>query len=680
MSASPAFADRSLPIEGMSGDACVARVERALAAVPGVRQADVNLAAEAVHVRSEGVVPLAALRSAVQRAGYRLSEHALRLRIEGMSCASCCARVERALQRQPGAISASVNLATEMADVVLAARDPDVEGLLQAVGRAGYRAVPVPDDAVPEARPLCAGAAGGPVLAALLLAAPLALPLLGLLLGRHWALPSVLQLLLATPVQFVLGARFYKAGWKALRARSGNSDLLVALGTSAAYGLSVCLLLSGGTVLYFGASAGVIALVLLGKWLEACAKRQATAALRALQAQRPRKARVRQDDGSERVLPLARVRSGDLVAVRPGERIAVDGEVLEGGGEVDEAPVTGESRPVAKQPGERVIGGSVNGASPLLVRAGAVGADATLARIVRLMASAQAAKAPIQRLADRASAGLVPAVPVLALLTLLAWGFGTHDWERALLNAVAVLLVACPCALGLAAPTALMAGTGVAARHGILFRDAQALGLAQALSVVAFDQASLLAEGRPGPPAGGRPGDDAARAVQRLRDLDIDTVLLSGDDAASATALGRALGLDDVRAAVPAQDQAALVAGLRARGRVAMAGDGLDGASALAAADLGIALGTGPDVALHAAGITLLRPDPALVADAIAIARRTTTRLRQNLGWACVHHLVGLPLAALGLLDPVLAGAAMAFSSVGVIANALRLQRWRPGR
>ena len=353
------------------------------------------------------------------------------------------------------------------------------------------------EDGTAAARRPAAGADARPVVAALALALPLALPMVGLLWGAHWMLPGWLQWLLATPVQFVLGARFYKAGWKALRAGSGNMDLLVALGTSAAYGLSVYLLLTGGMHLYFEASAVVIALVLLGKWLEARSKRQTTAAIRALQALRPESARVRREDGSEQELPLAQVRSGDLVVVRPGERIAVDGEIVEGASQVDESLITGESLPVAKQPGDRVTGGAVNAEGRLLVRATTVGAESTLARIVRLVESAQAAKAPIQRLVDRVSAVFVPVVLALALLTLLGWGAATQDWERAILNAVAVLVIACPCALGLATPAALMAGTGVAARHGILIKDAEALEVAHALAVVAFDKTGTLTQGRP---------------------------------------------------------------------------------------------------------------------------------------------------------------------------------------
>ncbi|RZL03412.1 MAG: copper-translocating P-type ATPase [Rubrivivax sp.] len=729
-----------------------------------------------------------------------LPAHAWAMTIEGMNCASCVARVEKALNKVPGVISAQVNLATETATVQTASADLGLDTLVAAVERAGYVARPVEEEAAEVHQAPEPGLPDWwPIAVSAVLSAPLVLPMVGMVLGQDWALNGWWQWALATPVQFWLGARFYRGGWSALRAGSGNMDLLVALGTSAGYGLSVYLLLRhdghGMPHLYFEASAAVITLVMLGKWLETRAKHQTSAALGALQALRPDTARVRQGT-QDREVPLARVRVGDLVVVRPGERVPVDGDVAEGASEVDASLITGESLPVAKHEGDRVIGGSVNGPGLLLVRTIAVGAESTLSRIVRLVESAQAGKAPIQRLVDQVSAVFVPVVIGIAGLTLLAWGLGTGQWENAILNAVAVLVIACPCALGLATPTAIMAGTGVAARHGILIKDAESLEMAHAIKTVAFDKTGTLTEGKPRlldwasvggseaafladsaaiqsgsehplaaavlqlaqekglarPQAShlralagrgmaalvdgrelrlgstrlmqelgvdlsplqaraeqcqqqgqtvswladvtsGQPprlrgllafGDtvkaSASRAVSRLRQHGVRTVLLTGDNRGSAEAVARQLGIDEFRAEVLPQDKAVIVAELKAAGHgVAMVGDGINDAPALAAADVGIAMSTGTDVAMHAAGITLMRGDPALVFDAIDISRRTRTKIRQNLFWAFVYNLVGIPLAALGLLNPVMAGAAMAFSSVSVVTNALMLNRWKGG-
>ena len=704
----------------------------------------------------------------------------IKLPIEGMTCASCVARVEKALKAVPGVATAEVNLATETATVSLAEGAPP-HSLLAAVERAGYaaRLAPAPQTAKDRS--------WWPVA----LAAGLTLPLIASMLAG-WSLPGWLQLALATPVQFWLGARFYRAGWKALLARSGNMDLLVALGTSAAYGLSVYMLWKHWEHephLYFEASAAIITLVLLGKWLEARAKRQTTAAIRALQALRPETARVRR--GSTEIdVPVGELGLDDLVVVRPGERMPADGIVLEGRSHADESMLTGDSLPVAKEPGNAVTGGAVNGEGVLAVRVTAVGAQTTLARIIDLVESAQAKKAPIQRLVDRVSAVFVPVVLVIAFATLLGWGMASGNWEQAILNAVAVLVIACPCALGLATPTAIMAGTGVAARHGILIKDAEALEIAHGVDAVAFDKTGTLTAGKPSLAAlepyrmerdallelaaalqagsehplaralvaaaggaiagqarevravpgrgiegfvaarhvaigssrwmrelgvdtdvlgdnavklaqqgysvswiadltdrpallgvmafGDAPRPEAAEAVAQLKARGIRTVMLTGDNRAAAEAVGRRLGIDDVRAEVLPADKADALSDLGKRYRTAMVGDGGNDAPALAAADLGIAMGSGTDVAMHAAGVTLMRPDPRLVGAAIDISRRTYAKIRQNLFWAFVYNVVGIPLAALGVLTPVIAGAAMALSSVSVVANALLLKRWKP--
>ena len=710
----------------------------------------------------------------------------IKLPIEGMTCASCVARVEKALKRVPGVGSAEVNLATETATVSLAEGGAP-EALVDAVREAGYEATLTPVAAPVRDR------SWWPVAIATALTLPLVLPMIGGLADQDWMLPGWLQLALATPIQFWLGARFYKAGWKAIVAKAGNMDLLVALGTSAAYGMSVYMLFrhwEHEPHLYFEASSAVITLVLLGKWLEGRAKRQTTAAIRALQALRPDSARVLRA-GEEVQIGLGQLRFGDHLIVRPGERIPADGVVADGRSHVDESMLTGEPLPVAKAAGDPVTGGAVNAEGLLAVSVTAVGAQSTLSRIIELIENAQARKAPIQRLVDRVSAVFVPVVLGIALLTLAGWGLTTGNWEQAILNAVAVLVIACPCALGLATPTAIMAGTGVAARHGILIKDADALESAHAVTTVAFDKTGTLTVGKPkliafevasgdrmaalalaaavqagsehplakavmeaarglsvarpqnlrtvagrgveatvegrrlalgssnwmaelgvrlAPLAtrakeleargltvswladvtdspsilaamafGDEPRAEAREAVQHLQARGVQTVMVTGDNAAAARSIAAGLGIEDVRAHVLPSDKAQVVLELRrGKGRVAMVGDGVNDAPALAAADLGIAMSTGTDVAMHAAGVTLMRPDPRLVAAAIEISRRTYGKIKQNLFWAFAYNVIGIPLAALGVLSPIVAGAAMALSSVSVVANTLLLKRWRP--
>ena len=784
----------SLPVIGMTCASCAGRVERALMKVPGVTAASVNLANEQVRVEADDT-QLGALIQAVENAGYgvRVADH--ELAIEGMTCASCVGRVERALLKVPGVRSASVNLASERAHVE-ALGTLDKAALLQAVERAGYQTTDAgapPDTGGVERR---LQHERWSVVIALLLAAPLVLPMFAELFGGHWMLPPWIQFLLATPVQFILGARFYIAGWKAIRARAGNMDLLVAIGTSAGYGLSLYQWWTApaGQMphLYFEASAVVIALVLLGKYLESRAKRQTSAAIRALEALRPDRA-TRLVEGAEEEVAIGALRLGDLVLVRPGERFPVDGEVVEGESQADEALISGESLPVNKQAGDRITGGAINGDGRLLVRTTALGGETVLARIIRLVEDAQAAKAPIQKLVDRVSQVFVPAVLVIALFTLLGWLLMGAPVEVALINAVAVLVIACPCALGLATPAAIMAGTGVAARHGILIKDAEALEVAHAVTAVAFDKTGTLTSGQPQiihlhgvdgdeseilrlagalqrgsehPLAravlercaalqlqvpevdrsrsltgrgiagqlgdrqlalgnrriledkGLQPGDLAATArnweaegrtlswlvetaprprilglfafgdslkegaaetIAALNARHIQSHLITGDNQGSARMVAEALHIRSVHAEVLPADKAATVAELKQDGAVvAMVGDGINDAPALAAADVGIAMGGGTDVAMHAAGITLMRGDPRLVPAALDISRRTYRKIQQNLFWAFIYNLVGIPLAAFGFLSPVVAGAAMALSSVSVVSNALLLRSWKP--
>ena len=735
--------------------------------------------------------------------------------IGGMTCASCVARVEKALLKVPGVKTAGVNLATESARVLVSADGPSEALLRRAIRDAGYE--PRAADAVMQSPPATAWAGFAPVGIGMALSLPLVLPmLLGALpeavltqLAMPMMLPAWLQCLLATPVQFVLGARFYRAGWHALRAGSGNMDLLVAIGTSAGWALSMWLWLSapsGAMVhLYFESSAVVVTLVLLGKWLETRAKQQTTAAIRALHGLRPAVAHLLGRDGEVDV-PIGEVLVGNRLAITPGERVPADGLLLEGHTEVDESMLTGEPLPVHKTPDTTLTGGSINGDGRVVMRVTAVGQETVLSRIIRLVEDAQAAKAPIQRLVDRVSSVFVPVVMVLAALTLCAWWLTGHPFEQALIHAVAVLVIACPCALGLATPAAIMAGTGVAAKYGILIKDAQALELAHRVDIIAFDKTGTLTVGQPRllgiyvkpdaliataqPPDpkllqiasaiqsgsehplaaavmvaaraaglsittasqmsavpgrgtlgtvdgqaykigslhwmvslgldlgpwlplstklqeqgatvsalvsesasglelcallsfGDEPKPGAKEALAALRQRGIRTVMISGDNQGAADAMARRLGLrpeeGEVMANVLPGEKADRVQALKAGGHtVAMVGDGINDAPALAAADVGMAMGNGTDVAMHAAGITLMRGDPALVAAALAISDRTVRKIRQNLFWAFVYNVAGIPLAALGFLNPVLAGAAMAMSSVSVMSNALLLKRWKP--
>jgi len=759
----------------------------------------------------------------------------VQLAVRGMTCAACVGRVERALRKVPGVQEAQVNFATEIASVTWRpeASAPNPAGLVSAVEDAGYHALiqqpdaPVVEEVVPWWDVWGAVILGG------VASLPLVLPMLW---GAHHFWPAWVQFALATPVQFGLGARFYKAGWAALKDGSGNMDQLVALGTSAAWGLSCWLWWThaqsahaahGGPDLYFESSAVVITLVLLGKALEARAKRQTTAAIRALQALRPDTV-SRLGPQGEVTVPLSQVLVGDTLIVRPGERIPTDGTVTEGASHVDEAMLTGEPLPVAKNQGDRLTGGAINAEGRLVMLVTAVGGQTMLAHIIRRVVDAQATKAPIQRVVDRVSAVFVPTVLVVALLTGLGWWWHGVGGELALIRAVAVLVIACPCALGLATPAAIMAGTGAAARQGILIKDPQALEVAHRVQVVAFDKTGTLTQGHPrlidwqvaqmtsmpsipdwdkpqalrvaaalqagsehplaravleaakgqapleaqavqampgrgvvgrlseagGDAAGllalsgnwglgsarwvdeqaspvtpalkaqadawaacgstvswlmrqtqvadGEPawqvmaamafGDElkpgAAQAVARLHALKVRTVMISGDNRGAAQAMASRLGIQQVVAEVLPGDKADHIQRLQQgeggqRLTVAMVGDGLNDAPALAAADVGMAMANpegGTDVALQAAGITLMRGDPMLVPAALEISRRTSAKIWQNLAWAFGYNVVGIPLAAFGGLNPMLAGAAMALSSVSVVTNALWLSRWKPAR
>ncbi|GAB6053981.1 copper-translocating P-type ATPase CopA1 [Magnetospira thiophila] len=718
----------------------------------------------------------------------KIETQSLDLTISGMTCAACSGRLERVLNKQPGVISATVNLANEKATIAFTDATLVAADLIKAVEQAGFGATLSVDEGVDdlEARQNKRLRRDLWVLGvALALTLPFWVQMVALWTGGWFSLAPLQELILATFVQFGAGARFYVGANNAVRAKSSNMDLLVVLGTTAAYGLSLFLMLRGGSDhLYFEASASVVTLVLLGKVLEGRAKWSATSAIRALGHLRPESACVLRE-GTEIILPVKAVRAGDVVVVRPGERFPVDGEVLEGESQADESLLTGESLPVVKGPGDPVTGGAMNGEGLLRVRATTIGAESTLGRIVRLIENAQASKAPVQRLVDRVAAIFVPVVTVIAYGTFAGHLLNGATATEALIHAVSVLVIACPCALGLATPTAIIVGTGAAARAGILIRDAAALEGAHRARTVVFDKTGTLTEGKPslvvvesfdkrrktdslvtiaaaaqqgsehplaralraeregislppvqrftalpgrgleaevdgkvvlignsrlmgerGIPVTPRPdleaqgqtvvyvvldgkaagmlafGDgikfESPRAIQRLKAMGRQTVLLSGDNRATVEMVGQALDLDRVIAEVLPGDKADVVVALRQQGGVAMVGDGINDAPALAAAEVGIAMGTGTDVAMATAGITLMRGRPDLVADALDISRATYHKIRQNLFWAFVYNIVAIPLAVSGQLSPMVAGAAMAMSSVSVVSNSLLLRRWKP--
>jgi Cu+-exporting ATPase len=684
------------------------------------------------------------------------------LAIGGMTCASCVARVEKSLAKVPGVTSVAVNLATETAHLQGTA-GTDLASLVHAVEDAGYTAT-----ARGEAAPETGHRDSWELAASALLSAPL-------LLGMVLHLPGWLEFALATPVQFWLGARFYIAGFKALRAGTGNMDLLVALGTSAAYCLSAFDFAAGSGPLYFESSAVVITLIRLGKYLEGRAKRDAARAVSGLAKLRPAMAHI----PGRRDVPIAALKRGDVVELRPGERVPVDGILLAGAGNFDESHITGESMAVLHETGAAILAGALNLDAVLQMRVTSKPGETLLDRMARLIDAAQSSKPQVQRLADRIAAVFVPIVLVIALVTFGGWMLAGAHAATAIINAVSVLVIACPCALGLATPAAILAGTGVAAKYGILIRNADALARGARIDLVVFDKTGTLTLGKPSlldvalfggaardealniaaalaaadthplcvalrqpgvaageniralpgrgvegniagtryilgsrrliEDAGGevpaanfgaasvsylaladgtvlaafaftdtmRPG--AKEAVARLIKMGCKVMMLSGDREAAAAAIGRQAGIADIIGEASPEQKLAMIEARRAAGRVvAMVGDGVNDAPALAAADVGIAIGSGADVAIETADIALLRPEPMLVADAVDLSRKTWAILRQGLFWAMIYNLVGIPLAAFGVLSPMIAGGAMAASSVCVLGNALRLTKWRP--
>jgi len=704
--------------------------------------------------------------------------------IAGMTCAACSARLEKVLNRQPG-IQANVNLAAERARVRLAGA-ADEAAVVAAVAKAGFAASLVDKD-TREREKARRAADYRREINRFRIAVALTLPLVGQMLfmfgdaHHHPELPRWLQLLLATPVQFWIGWRFYDGAYKALRGGGANMDVLVALGTSMAWGFSAVVTLFGlDQHVYFEGGAAVITLVLLGKLLEARAKARTSEAIESLIRLQPKTARIERD-GQWVEIAVDALMPGDVFMVRPGDSVPVDGEVVDGISNINEAMLTGESMPVAKAVGDKVFAATANGQGVLRCRATGVGEQTLLAGIIRMVGEAQGSKAPVQRLADRISAIFVPVVCVIALATFTGWWLHTGEFAEALVNAVAVLVIACPCALGLATPTAIMVGTGQGARAGILVKNVEALERAEKIAVLALDKTGTLTCGEPtvtdivplaageedavrlaaaleqgsehplaravlaraaavdlpkvanfkaapghgvagevdgrslrlGSPAWLGMADDVAvmrlqqagrtvvvleesgsalallaiadtlrptsrPAVERLRARGIRVVMLTGDNAATAAAIAHEAGIEEFRAGILPGDKAAAVAELKTGGLVAMVGDGINDAPALAAADVSFAIGAGSDAALEVADLTLIRNDLHGVDDAIELSRATLGKIRQNLFFAFIYNVLGIPLAAFGELNPVIAGAAMAMSSVFVVSNSLLLKRWHP--
>lgn len=807
----------SLPIEGMTCASCVGRVEKALKAVPGVNQASVNLATERADITFAGTPDVAAAVQAVQKAGYAVAETTIELSVTGMTCASCVGRVEKALKAVPGVSSASVNLATERASITAAGGVP-ASALIQAVAKAGYEAKPLAaeasdTDAVAERQ----AAELKSLKRALTVATIFALPVFILEMGAH-IVPAFhhviaetigtqnswyLQFVLASIVLFGPGLRFFKKGIPALLRGAPDMNSLVAVGTSAAYAYSVVAtfaagLLPAGTVnVYYEAAAVIVALILLGRYMEARAKGNTSEAIKRLLGLQAKTARVVRN-GTTLELAIEEVVAGDLIEVRPGERIPVDGEVVEGNSYIDESMISGEPVPVEKQPGSEVVGGTVNQNGALTFRATKVGGDTLLAQIIRMVEQAQGSKLPIQALVDRITMWFVPAVMAAAVLTFIIWlTFGPDPaLTFALVNAVAVLIIACPCAMGLATPTSIMVGTGRAAQMGVLFRKGEALQSLKDAQVVAVDKTGTLTKGRPeltdlivaagferaavlgkvatveaksehpiaqaivdaaraenialgtisqfesitGFGVSARVdgdlveigadrfmrelglsveafGSDAARlgdegktplyaavngklatmiavadpikettaaAIRALHDLGLKVAMITGDNRRTGEAIARQLGIDEVVAEVLPDGKVAAVQRLKQQyGPIAYVGDGINDAPALAEADVGLAIGTGTDIAIEAADVVLMSGDLGGVPNAIALSKATIRNIKQNLFWAFAYNVALIPVAAGllypvngSLLSPVFAAGAMALSSVFVLSNALRLRRF----
>lgn len=786
----------TIHIAGMTCAACSNRVEKVLNRKEGV-EANVNLTTEKASINYDpDMVTIEDIKETIERLGYQVAVEKMEIDISGMTCAACSNRIEKVLNRQEGVERASVNIAAESAVIEYHPGITSEDALIEVIEKLGYGAKAKSDREEKQARK---SKEIKRMRIKLIASAILSFPLLVTMLDHLFGLPVPkllmnpwFQFALATPVQFVIGWPFYKGAFRSLRGGSANMDVLVAMGTSAAYVYSIYEGIKAMTVpgyeahLYFETSALLITLILFGKYLEANAKGRTKQALAALMKLQAKEARIIVD-GVEKMIPVEEVKVGDLLLIKPGEKIPVDGIVVKGDTYVDESMLTGESIPIYKTVDDEVIGATLNKNGTIEMRAVKVGKDTALANIIQAVEEAQGSKAPIQRLADKISGIFVPIVVVIASVTFLTWLFfvSPNDFESALVAAIAVLVIACPCALGLATPTSIMVGTGKAAENGILFKGGEHLERTHLIDTVVFDKTGTITKGKPevtdftgddellmlaasvergsehplaeamvayavekgvdllpvesfkAVPGQGvkafvsgkevlvgsrrfmrnhgvdiEPYEDdtyrleeegksvvliavdrvckgiaavadtvketAKEAVEQLKAEGIDVLILTGDNERTAKAVGKAVGIDHVLAEVLPEDKANKIKELKAEGRnVAMVGDGINDAPALAEADIGIAIGTGTEVAIEAADVTILGGELLLIPKALKISRLTIRNIRQNLFWAFAYNSAGIPIAAAGLLAPWVAGAAMAFSSLSVVSNALRLKRMK---